>query len=385
MRVAIFTNNYLPNPFGVSSSIESFRKEFEKAGHTVYVFAPEAKGYADENRNVFRYPAIDLKFRGIRFPIAIPYSRKIDRILDKLEIDIFHSQHPNLLGSVARKWAKKKNVPLVFTWHTLYDKYTHFAPSFIPGKIATWWVISNAVNYANKADAVVVPTASVEKIIRKWGVRNKNIVPVMTGVEDEIFKNADGVKIRNKHRIGQEKIVLTLVSRFTEEKNIRFLFEAVADFLKNRNDVVFLAKGIGNLLEEMKEYVAQEKIEKKVVFANDTDQRGDVFLAGDIFVYASKSETQGMVISEAMYCGLPIVAVRATGVEDLVMDGTSGMLVSENKQEFFQALKKLANDMELRKRFSENAKKITQENYTASICAGKMLEVYENTIKRKAV
>ncbi|KKQ11412.1 MAG: Glycosyl transferase group 1 [Candidatus Moranbacteria bacterium GW2011_GWE1_36_7] len=170
MKIAIFTNNYLPNPFGVSMSIESFRKEFKKLGHSVYIFAPDFKGYVDEDKSaclgssrVFRYPALDLKFKNVRFPIAFPYSYRVDRILEKLEIDVIHSQHPNLLGWQARRWAKKKNVPLVFTWHTLYDQYAHFAP-FIPSKLAAWWTIKNAVGFANNADQIVTPTPSVTKM-----------------------------------------------------------------------------------------------------------------------------------------------------------------------------------------------------------------------------
>src|SRR4030043_309152 len=146
MRIAIFTNNYLPHPYGVSGSVESFRKEFERLGHEVYIFAPRWKGYRDKNRRVFRYPAFETNVK-IKFPIAIPYSRKISKILDKLDLDIIHSQHPNLLGSAAARWTRRKSasrrIPLVFTWHTLYDQYAHFAP-FVPVKLAAWWAIRNA-------------------------------------------------------------------------------------------------------------------------------------------------------------------------------------------------------------------------------------------------
>jgi len=114
MNIAIFTNNYLPNPYGVTTSVESFRKEFEKRGHNVYIFAPHNRGYKDKNKNVFRYPSIDIKYK-IRFPLPIPYSRKIDKEIKKLKIDIIHAQHPNLLGGAAITWAEKKHIPLVFT------------------------------------------------------------------------------------------------------------------------------------------------------------------------------------------------------------------------------------------------------------------------------
>lgn len=166
MKIGIFTNNYLPNPYGVSSSVESFRKEFERMGHEAFVFAPKWKGYRDKNPRVFRYPAIETSIK-IKFPLAIPYSLKIHKILKDLNLDIIHSQHPNLLGGAAARWACKYNIPLVFTWHTLYDQYTHFVP-FVPKKIAMRWVIRNAVKYANRADAVVTPTPSVIDIIRGW-------------------------------------------------------------------------------------------------------------------------------------------------------------------------------------------------------------------------
>ncbi|HBP00950.1 MAG: Glycosyltransferase [Candidatus Moranbacteria bacterium GW2011_GWE2_47_10] len=382
MKIAIFTNNYLPNYFGVSTSIESFRLDFERMGHTVYVFAPQAVGYADANRNVFRYPSFDLNYK-ISFPLAIPYSWKIGNILEKLEIDIIHSQHPNLLGYAARRWAKKKKVPLVFTWHTLYDRYAHFVPPFIPRKLAAWWTITNAVTYANRSDFVVTPTSSVEKIIKEWGVSNGNISSIPTGVDTEKFDRSDGNVIRKKYGIADDKIVLTIVSRFTEEKNIGFLFGAVVPILRKRKDVVFLAKGSGNLLPEMKEYVSGQGLENRVIFAEEGDRKEDVFVAGDIFVYSSKSETQGMVIAEAMYCGLPVVAVRATGVSDQVMDGASGFLVSEDADEFVRALEKIIDDEELRRRFSENAMKIARENYTGDICAKNMLKLYEDAISQK--
>lgn len=385
MNIAIFTNNYLPNPFGVSMSIESFRQEFEKAGHTVYIFAPKAKGYMDENPNVFRYPAIDWKFRNIRFPIAIPFPGSIDAILEKLEIDVIHSQHPNLLGWQARRWAKKKNVPLVFTWHTLYDQYVHFSPTLIPRRIALWWVIRNARKYADEADQVVVPTESVRKIIVDWGVKNPNIKVIPTGINEKIFERSDGQSVREKYGIKKDETLLVYIARFTKEKNVEFLFRAVVGILQKRRDVKFLTGGEGNLIEDLRRYVKEKGIDSQVIFAGflSTEEKKNYYSAGDVFVFASKSETQGMVISEAMYSGLPIVAVRASGAQDQVISGGSGILVEENEEDFSQAVIELIDNADLRKRFSENAKKIALENYTSAICAGKMLETYHKAIEAK--
>jgi len=391
MRIAIFTNNYLPNPFGVSMSIESFRKEFERLGHTVYIFAPAFKGYIDENENaclsdsrVFRYLSIDLKFKDIRFPIVIPYSYRIGRILEELEIDVIHSQHPNLLGWQAKRWAKKKNVPLVFTWHTLYDQYAHFVP-LVPEKIAAWWAIGNAVSYANKCDQVIVPTKSIKKIINDWGVENKNIVAIPTGVEESFFENPERETMRKQLEISDDEIVLLLMSRMTAEKNVQFLVRSVIPILKKNKKVKFILAGEGIELPQLRKMIAEAQLENQVIFQGIASREvtKNIYAASDIFVYASKSETQGMIISEAMCLGLPVVAVNATGAKDLVTNHVTGLLVDENRDAFSAAVKRLVDDEELRNKFSQNAKIIALENYTSEICSQEMLEVYKNVIERK--
>lgn len=384
MNIAIFTNNYLPNPYGVSMSIESFRAELEKLGHTVYVFAPETKGYEDKNPKVFRYPSIDLNYK-ISFPLAIPYSYRIDRILEKLEIDVIHSQHPNLLGWAAKRWAKKKKVPLVFTWHTLYDQYAHFAPPFIPQVLAKWWTISNAVNYANKADWVIAPTKSVIEIIKNWGVRNKNVTDVMTGIDENQLVNSERDKIRTEKGVKENEILMVVVTRFTEEKNVEFLFRSVVKVLKNNANAKFLAGGDGNLNEKLKEFIEKENLSDRVIFTGfvPNNEKKNYYAAGDIFVFASKSETQGMVISEAMYLGLPVVAVAATGVKDLVTNQVTGLLVKEDEEAFAKAVERLVVDGELRAKFSENARKIARENYTAKASTSKLLAIYEKAMENK--
>jgi 1,2-diacylglycerol 3-alpha-glucosyltransferase len=381
MRIAIFTNNYLPNPFGVSGSIESFRIELEKLGHTVYVFAPKFKGYLDKNPNVHRYPAVDLKFRGIRFPVVIPYSCQLSRLLEKMEIDIVHAQHPNLLGWEARRWAKKKNVPLVFTWHTLYDQYTHFFP-LVPSKLAAWWIIRDARKYANRADQVIVPTNSVQKIIKQWGVTNLKLSVIPTGVDEAQLAKPAREAIRRKYAIQDTEILLVVITRLTKEKNLEFLFNAVAKVLQKNKQVKFLVGGEGGLRGKLEKIAVDHDISAQVIFSGfiAAEVKKDYYGAGDIFVYASKSETQGMIISEAMYLGLPVVAVDAPGVRDLVTNQVTGFLVRENEVDFSKAVARLVADGDLRKRFAENAKKIARREYTADVCSQKLLAVYEKAI-----
>ncbi|HUD08497.1 MAG TPA: glycosyltransferase, partial [Candidatus Saccharimonadales bacterium] len=255
MKIGIFTNNYLPNPYGVAGSVESFRKVFERLGHEVYIFAPRWKGYEDKNPHVFRYPAIKTNIK-IKFPIAIPYSRKISGIIDKLDLDVIHSQHPNLLGSAAMRWARKKNIPLVFTWHTLYDQYAHFVP-LVPQKLAAWLAIRNARNFTNRCDAVIVPTPSVGEIIKKWGVRNENIVAIPTGVEEKQFESPDRESVRRKCGIEDNEILLFVMTRLTAEKNMEFLVDAVSEIIRKNNSAKFMICGDGNIKEKLVEKVEE--------------------------------------------------------------------------------------------------------------------------------
>lgn len=383
MRIAIFTNNYLPNPYGVSGSVESFRKQFEKLGHTVFIFAPSDKSYKDENPNVFRYPSLDIKYK-IKFPIPIPYSPRINKLIENLNLDIIHAQHPLLLGNTARKWAKKKNIPLVFTWHTLYDQYAHFFP-LLPKKLSGKIIINQAVKYANQTDQIIVPTQGIKDIIQNWGVKNKNIETVPTGIEKRFYQNPDRIKIRNEFDIKDKEILLLLVSRLTEEKNIEFLFKSVFKILENNANTKFLIAGEGQLAPKLKELARKNNLDGRIIFKGIVPKKElkNYYAAGDIFVYSSKSETQGMIISEAMYSSLPIVAVDAPGVCDLVQDEINGFLVPEDEKEFAMAVEKLIADENQRNKFSAESKRIAQENFTDKVCAQKMLEIYQNLIEKK--
>ena len=380
MKIGIFTNNYLPNPYGVGRSIETFRAEFEKKGHSVFIFAPHWEGYQDDDPCVFRYPAVDLKIK-IRFPLGVPYSRRMDKIIRDLDLDIIHSQHPNLLGLAAAKWAKRKKIPLIFTWHALYDKYVNFVP-FIPANVSTWYIIRKAVNFANRANKVIVPTDSIIPIIKKWGVKNKNIIPIATGVLKEDFSNADGIKIREKYGIKEDETVLLLVARLSQEKNVKFVFQSIKNILK-KNKIKLLVVGNGYLRDELREFCQEEKISEKVFLCGEIghDKIKNYYAAGDIFVYASKSETQGMVITEAMYMGLPIVALNAPGVSSLVLNRANGFLISEDEKEFEKSVEKLINDKELREKFGEVSARLARKNFTSDVCAEKMLEVYKSALK----
>jgi glycosyltransferase involved in cell wall biosynthesis len=382
MNIAIFTNNYLPNPYGVSTSVDGFRRAMMRRGHTVYVFAPRWSRTSshEDDAHIFRYPAIKAPTK-IEFFLVVPYASDIDAVIEQLTFDVIHAQHSNLLGASARRWAQKKDVPLIFTWHSLYDRYAHYLP-FVPEHISGRIAMKNAADYANESDHVIVPTASVIPIIQKAGVAHDRISVVPSGVDEGLFIEPDGSLVRKKWHIRDDRIVLTTVSRLTEEKNVLFLMKQVAGVLRDDPRVVFLCVGEGDLMGEMQEICRVYGVENQVIFAGKVERERvkDHLAAGDLFVYASTSETQGTIITENMYVGRAVVAIDATGISDIVTADV-GIKTPENT-EFQKAIKNMINDDALREKMGNNAYVKAREEYTTDVCTEKLLDVYHEVIEQ---
>ena len=380
MKIAIFTNNYLPNPYGVSTSVEGFRLSLNKKDHAVSVFAPQwFEPFVKDEENIFRYPAIKVPTK-IDFSLVVPFSAQIDAQIDKMDFDIIHAQHPNLLGMTGKRWAQKKNVPLVFTWHSLYDRYAHYMP-FVPEKISAHIAMKNAAYFAEQVDHVIVPTKSIIPLIEKAGVTHDRISIVESGVDEKLFANSDGQSVREKYEISTDKIVLTTISRLTEEKNVIFLAQKVARVLKENENVVFLCCGEGDQKDEMYKIFVDYCVFDRVIFTGkiSRDMVKNYLAAGDIFVYASTSETQGTIVTENMYVGRPIVGVGIYGVGSLIEDEKNGIATREDDS-FLENIQRLIDNREERELFGKNAHEIARKKYTADKCAEKLLNVYEKAI-----
>lgn len=383
MKIAIFSNSYLPNTYGVTVSIESFRKEYERLGHEVYIFAPTWRDYKDTNSNVYRYPSLDVEFK-IRFPLAIPYSRKMNEVLGNFDFDIVHTQNANLLGTAAMKWAKRKSVPIVYTWHTRYDAIAHFFP-IVPRRFSASFVMKKALSFANRCDALVLPTHSMKEIVESWGSISTDAEIISSGVDEAILSNPDTTKIRRSHRIGDDETILLVITRITAEKNLEFLFRAVFKILKKDFKTKLLVGGEGYSKKYLERMVFENNLQDQVIFLGLVPQQDlkNYYAASDIFLSASIAEAQGLALTEAMYLGLPVVAVDATGVRDIVRPNVTGFLTSLVENSFTEGILKLIEDKDLRKRFGEASKVEAKKNYTTKICSTQMLGLFERLIAKK--
>lgn len=335
MNIVMLTNTYTPHVGGVARSVEAFTTEYRRRGHRVLVVAPEFNGMPEHEVDVVRIPAIQ-QFNGSDFSAVLPVSGLLTDALDAFQPDIVHAHHPYLLGMTALRVARYHKLPLIFTHHTLYEEYVHYVPVDSPafGR----FVIELATRYANVCDQVFAPSESIAELLRQRGVTAPiEIVP--TGVNIEHFAHGDGAGFRRQLGISDQAFVVGHLGRLAPEKNLRFLAEAVAAFLKMQPNAVFLVAGKGPSEADIKAIFAREGLTKNLYMAGvlGPQQLADAYHAMDVFAFASKSETQGMVLTESMAAGTPVVGLDAPGVREVVKDKQNGRLLNDETAETFAA------------------------------------------------
>lgn len=410
--IAMFTDSYFPAIGGVPISIHTLAEALIKKGHIVYIFAPEYNkerfGNFKDPDYVIRIPSItNYKKRGKVIPIANIFSKKIKKKIEELDIDVIHSHHPFWVGFKGNAIAKNLKLPSIYTYHTRYEKYAHNLPAFLENLLGyklTHWFIKY---FSQRNDAIFSPTNDTKKYLRSIGV-SKEIFVIPTGVDINKFNNVTKseviklkqeilLKINSNQNINQkinyfkknpqimEKFILFTVSRLDKEKNIYFIIEAISYIKENTNkDILLLVAGDGPEKNNLIKYVQKHNLDKIVFFLGMVDQRKlpTYYKMVDLFVFASTTETQGIVLLEAMAGNNPVVCIKSSGTNDLVEDGYNGYKTEHNIVEWSQKVLNLIEDKNLRNKISKNAYKFVL-NYTSEIMAEKAIKVYDSLYKRK--
>ncbi|WP_299944887.1 glycosyltransferase [uncultured Microbulbifer sp.] len=380
MNIVMLTNTYLPHVGGVAHSIAAFSAEYRNRGHKVLVVAPEFPKKIPDEQHVLRIHAIQ-NFNGSDFSVALPFSLDLSERLDKFQPDIVHAHHPFLLGMTALRVARERELPLVFTHHTLYEHYTHYVPA--DSQVLKRFVIELATRYANLANLVLAPSLSIAKLLRHRGVQTP-IAEVPTGVQLEQYANGDGSKVRRQLGIPKSAFVVGHLGRLGREKNLRFLCNAVAEFLQAEKNAHFLFAGSGPLQEELQQIFVQRGLAERLHMPGTVlgNWHRDSYNAMDTFVFASTTETQGLVLSEAMAAGIPVIALNATGAREVVRDRVNGRLVTEEKtRSFVQAIHWLHQlPQESRHALIRQARS-TAQDFSMKSCAQRALDLYQPLLK----
>lgn len=375
MNILMMTNTYAPHVGGVAHSVQMFSQEYRRRGHKVLVLAPEFEGEAEDEEFVIRMPAIQ-NFNGSDFSVVLPIPRFLASDLERFEPDVVHSHHPFFIGSTAVRVARRYGLPLIFTHHTMFEKYTHYVP--FEWTRMQEFVVHLSTGYANMCDRVIAPSESVASILRGRGVET-HIVTIPTGIDCEKFRSGDSRSARGTFGIGSDSFVVGHVGRLASEKNLAFLSESAARFLRDKEDARFLVVGDGPAKKMIREIFAEEGQYDKLILAGKlvNQELADAYAAMDVFAFSSQSETQGLVLAEAMAAGLVVVALDGPGVREVVDDGENGFLLFEqNVAGFAKALNKvfMADAFELEKMCDAARRKA--EAFSIGRCSERVLDIY---------
>ena len=399
MRIAMLTNNYKPFVGGVPISIERLADGLRMLGHVVYIFAPSYEN-EEEEEFVIRYKVRQKMTAG---GTVVPklFDLEIERKFRELNFDLIHVHHPMMMGYTALYLSRRYGIPLVFTYHTRYEQYLHYLKIYKAllqrsgternrllkrfeeavlecgsKKIVPF---HNRV-FTNACDLVFAPTPMMKDYLTGHGTRAP-IAVLPTGLKSECFESEEerSRELRNRY-LGDRQYLLCSVSRLEKEKNLEFLLKGMQALkTKMKNCFRLLLIGGGKEEENLKRLARELDLTEDVVFTGCIPQSEimDYYRASDLFVFASKSETQGIVLLEAMAARLPVVALRASGTADVVQDGVNGFMTQEDTQVFADTISDVLESEELRMRLKSGAYAQAQKYREINI-AGAAEKYYES-------
>jgi len=349
VKIAMMTNSYRPFVAGVPISIERLSEGLRANGHEVVVFAPDYEGQETDD-NIERYHAL---IKGVVNGFSVPNSLdpKIERQFRKGNFDLIHVHHPMLIGQTALYLSGKYHVPICYTYHTRYEQYLHYImklPSlqnFLIRSSFTKNIVRNYVNhYVNRCDLVFAPTPSMRAYLEENGSCSE-IAVLPTGLGKESFETdeQEAARLREVLR-GEKDYLFCTVARLAKEKNLDFLFRALAMRKEKRGaDFRLAVVGEGPYKKQLCGLAETLGIREDVAFvgAVPNEKVKNYYRASDLFLFSSLSETQGIVLLEAMAAETPVLALRAPGVRDVVVNGRNGYMTSVSETEFENKLEGL--------------------------------------------
>ncbi len=375
LHIGQFTNTYKPVLSGVVRSVSSFRQELSNMGHNVFIFAQKpSRKYEEEEPFVFHYPAMEIP--AYKYPMSIPVSRTIDNVFPSLKLDVIHAHHPAGIGKVGADKAKKFNLPLVFTHHTRYREYAEYV-SLVPKHLSETVIGNWLVDFMSSCHHVIVPSETIrQSLIESYGITDR-VTVMPTGIDLTPYRNADGTAVRQKHGWRDDQRVILSLGRLANVKNWPLLIDAAKIILEKYPDTYFALIGDGPERDSLEKKVKKLGIGDRFEFVGRVpyEDVASYLQAGDLFAYASVTETQGLVTLEALAAGLPVVAVDASGTNETVDNGVDGLLTPNDPEKLADAIARVLSDEALYHQLKEAAK-AKSEAWDIRVLSQKLLDIY---------
>lgn len=390
MKIGIFTDAYEPHISGVTTSIKMLKTALEKMHHEVYIVTANLdnnKFIYDKKNKIIYLPGIktgiyETKLTGI-------YSKKAMKIIKEWNLDVIHSQTEFGVGYFSRIVSKKLNLPIVHTYHTLYEDYVHYVTHGHFDNFAKKLAIKITKYYCEKrCDELIVPTDKIKDLfVNKYNITKQiNVIP--TGIDIDKFKITPSMKkniqiIKNKYKIKETDFIIGSVGRIAPEKSFDKLLYNIKDMIKVNTNIKVLLVGGGPDLDNLKELTKKIKLENYVIFTDkiDYDLVPTYFNIFNVVVSFSKTETQGLTIIEGLAASKSTLCIEDDSFRAMIEHNYNGFLF-KNDTEFKDYIFKLMNDQKLYKDMSTNARNSTYK-YSKEVFAADILKVYHKAIENK--
>lgn len=368
MKILHVTNNYQPYKGGVVSSIDSFVAAQKKLGHQVLIVT---FNFIDSLPfdHVKRIDGFKFKYKSNQMVLPYNLHSKLYTIIIDFKPDIIHLHHPFFICDAALKIAKKLNIATIFTHHTMYHQYLHYVP-LVPSYFKHLFLDIILNRFCNQVGHIIAPGKRVAKQLLNKVPEDK--ITIIPSPLLNVFKKEPYIHVFHK------PVRLLSVSRLVPEKNIKFLIEVLADL---SIDFEFSLVGSGSQQDELEKYAAHKNVKINFTGALPKEEIAKLYRNHDIFIFASVSETQGLVIAEALAAGRPVVALHASGVEDAIVDGYNGFMV-KSQEEFILRIKQLVEDEQLCLMMQQNAVDFA-ENYDELVLCKKLIDCYKKLASKK--
>lgn len=371
MRIVFVTNNYKPYSGGVVSSIDATMQELLLQGHDVVLVTLDFLGDVHQDPVHVVRIACPIRFMYKQNHMAVPIqpTQQLLKLVKKYAPDIIHVHHPFLLGVSGLEVARILDIPCVFTYHTMYEQYAHYVP--MPHALSTSIIRLVVARFCSSVDGIIVPSSSIKNYVRNHGV----IAPV------EVIPSSlrTHFLLSHNHQTQEKEkqyFELLLVSRFTKEKNIPFVFDV---FKRLSIDVRLTLVGYGTEYENIKQLALEvfKLPHERVRFIHKPEQHDllGLYRCADLFLFPSKTDTQGLVMAEAMSQGLPVIALDGPGQRDIICNGENGFIVADAEQAAIM-IQNIMNNGDMHQKLRRGAL-ATAQNYLPSVQVQQLLDFYE--------
>ena len=382
MKIMFISDVYFPRINGVSTSIETFRHELRALGHTVHLIAPDYLSPSSDETGILRAPSrkvpLDPEDRLMNYGWVMKH-------LDKFRserYDIIHIQTPFVAHYLGTKLSRLLNIPCIETYHTFFEEYLYHYIPIVPKKLMRMLAKRFSRHQGNSLNGMVVPSHPMLGILKSYGIAtHAEVIP--TGIEPDSFVLGDRAAFRKNYNIPQDRPVLLFVGRVAHEKNIGFLLKVVDQVRKDISDVLFLIAGEGPARESLEKEVRELGLSDNVMFIGYLDRHTELnscYRSADIFIFSSRTETQGLVLLEAMAQGIPVVSTAELGTRDVLQEGMGVWIAREELADFSQKIVRMLGQSVVRKELGVAGRDYALD-WSASKQAGRMLTFYQTILQ----